>query len=1674
MESNSFAGSARFRSLFSSRLLSPESYDHRSPLEPRAILRPGPRRLPWAAGAWSMSRLPGLPWPLLLLILLFFVSACSGQGPDEDVDGTVVGVLGGVVFKGLVASANVVVKSAGDGSWNKVVGEGQTDVAGTFEIEIGLGRGNLLVEVTGGTYAEEATGDTVGLGPRKLQAWVPSFEVGDDRSRVQVNPVTTLIVAYTKWQMREHGEDFVLAERRASRLLEEHFGGRDWRSTLPANPTTRQDLAFTDEAVMGVLIAGLSWQTLEMAQASGTTSRAVNTMAFLELLSEDLRANGLLDGVGKNGRRLVLHDQPLDSHTLRHSYALAVLRFLQSERNLSSIGLDDIEPLLDAIANSESPLFPGPPNPWHPEPPTIEIEHPSPGSSVRGIIEIAARARDPQQVTDLGFSEPRELRPADPVGRFQPEATIVATLDSSLFVDGPLLISLFAENDRGLRAEKSFELIVANETPMVHIESPAHGAHLRGVEEVSAYAEPSTTTGAAITEMYASAPSHLVDTSGIANRFYASWDTTEEPDGEYIVDLRAVDEHGSEGFARVTVEVSNREPVIMTGRALVAGRPVISASVRALALDEEKDEQEHGYRVLGRARTDTEGRFQLEIEDRNYRGPVSIMVLGGSWVDPLFELTCDIPQYRAVSTYLPAPDYLHEAGEQTTELSIGTWSTLADSLARHYQTRSIDPLQPADAWALAEEMIAGHFSRNDWPRLQGTETLDLTIDGGITFQQRAWLSFGDFGLVWLMANEPPSPFDLLAALANDISTGRFNGVGPSGEGIGQVGGVTLDVETTRMTLAMAIYEFAGDSANLSGIDQSQLTRRSPDRDGKSFLDDLTLDNRDIYWVSGSFFDTSGPVISWSSPFMDGQTFEADVVSVEAEAHAVYEIDSFGFLPTFEGEEPPVDELSTIHDRVRHRFGPSVPPNADDYHVRVGVIATDGIGNVTTDYRQFTRSPPTALIESIKSLPGGEPIAGPVRGLVRLEATGTFGFATESFVLLSPSPVLGAVGEHLGGSGLRLEMDTSALDDSGEREIPDGPLEIRVRHSTIEGRSAEDSVFLVVDNTPPELAIFSDRPADENGVHWYGCQDPTITECAEAPVSIGFEVHDAISGVLEVRLTGWGLPPGGTAYPIQPATVSLHGGCTESPCTGEIMAALGPGTYGLQVSAVDVAGNSSEGESITVTVDTKAPVIEDVSGMFDDEGAVDFVREGGGFAYVLRDDHVPFEISGALTSRAVWRKMEHRLSALDLASAHASNVPVIEIAVSDPGEPRTSVEDLVVEYLHSWSTDDGQSWVFDGGWRAALPAPADPPASHLLPLSLEWLGDALLEGALHRIRFRAVDRGGNQAEAVYELMMSLLPAPVVVEMDQGYPSAGDPESIYPYSFENGNMGDLFGGRSFHEDRLRLGRFVIHQPHEGRIVPVRAEIAAGDVIEMDRVQRRHVRQGEVFEHPCVDVSDLGGFCLYTYLEPDPEQDSPPCLDEWGDPDRHKTYKVYREDGSEQCFHNDVRQLLEGGSTQRHSDHEQQMVIVLDEAGDAVPVESDGSFALGRGTYEAYLTIGAPGERGLFGATASIDGLLVHGVIEETRRVFDSDLQWVRPEDCFAQNGPSVDECMGHGTRHEDLFLYEHELELQAGASDNLVRLDVASGSSNPAVGSWREPDESAIRKLHVHHMTTELEP
>jgi len=264
------------------------------------------------------------------------------------------GSLSGTAVKGPVNGGMMTAYSLTNGVVGPEVTHGTTDASGHFNLSMGGYAGPVMLQLSGGTYTDEATGTTMTMtSGNVMTALVPSMTAGQALSGVQVTPLTAMAQV-----MAQHmaGGMSTANVNAANTAVGNYFMVSDILHDDPMNPLTPGSGtggASQDSINYGMALAAMS----QYAQAEGMSSSS----AMVTAMMSDA-ADGVMDGM-MSGSPVMMGGMsmgmPLPATAGTSGLGNAMSAFTSSAQNHSGVALATMQGLIDKLNGSNGQMMNG-------------------------------------------------------------------------------------------------------------------------------------------------------------------------------------------------------------------------------------------------------------------------------------------------------------------------------------------------------------------------------------------------------------------------------------------------------------------------------------------------------------------------------------------------------------------------------------------------------------------------------------------------------------------------------------------------------------------------------------------------------------------------------------------------------------------------------------------------------------------------------------------------------------------------------------------------------------------------------------------------------------------------------------------------------------------------------------------------------------------------------------------------------------------------------------------------------------------------------------------------------------------------------------------------------------------------------------------------------------------
>ncbi len=302
---------------------------------------------------------------LLMLLFATTLISCGVESTDLPPERPK-GNINGFAIDSAISGGTVSVYSFTNGTRGERLGGGVTNGAGAFSVEIQAESQLVMVEVTGGSYVEEASGVEVRIADGQNLRSLVYYESGQIAS-TNVTPLTHMATALAEYKI-SNGIGVIQAANEAFDVIDTFFKVNS-RGTTSVNIAADNPVdTLNEEARYGFYMAGISHWTAWASRKSGLAPHTNYTsIALAKVLYNDIRYDGLMNGVGSNGANneefKTFASVPLNADEYRLMFTVHAIAVGMSQNNKTQINVadTDIRSQLEEIANTkggQSPLLP--------------------------------------------------------------------------------------------------------------------------------------------------------------------------------------------------------------------------------------------------------------------------------------------------------------------------------------------------------------------------------------------------------------------------------------------------------------------------------------------------------------------------------------------------------------------------------------------------------------------------------------------------------------------------------------------------------------------------------------------------------------------------------------------------------------------------------------------------------------------------------------------------------------------------------------------------------------------------------------------------------------------------------------------------------------------------------------------------------------------------------------------------------------------------------------------------------------------------------------------------------------------------------------------------------------------------------------------------------------------
>lgn len=262
------------------------------------------------------------------------------------------GVVSGRAFMGAMTGGTMTAYSVSNGAVGPTMGTATMDPSGAFTISVGSYSGPMMLQLTGGTFRDEATGTSMAMQAGDvLTAVIPSVAAGASTTGVLVTPLTSMAQAAAQGMSGGMTEANIGA---ANAGVGSYFMVGDILATTPMDPSApgAGTGATQDQRDYGMSIAAIS----QYAASVGMTDSSAMVTALVKDASDGVM-NGMTGTTpismgGMGGGMMGGGGTMMTTTAGTTGLAGALTAFAGSFANRSGVALADMQPLVTQLGTS--------------------------------------------------------------------------------------------------------------------------------------------------------------------------------------------------------------------------------------------------------------------------------------------------------------------------------------------------------------------------------------------------------------------------------------------------------------------------------------------------------------------------------------------------------------------------------------------------------------------------------------------------------------------------------------------------------------------------------------------------------------------------------------------------------------------------------------------------------------------------------------------------------------------------------------------------------------------------------------------------------------------------------------------------------------------------------------------------------------------------------------------------------------------------------------------------------------------------------------------------------------------------------------------------------------------------------------------------------------------------
>jgi hypothetical protein len=292
----------------------------------------------------------------LLIGSMSLLYGCGGGGSSATTPGGTTGANGmvsGTAVKGPISGGTVTAYAITNGTMGMQLASGTTDSQGHFNISIGDYAGSIMLQMSDGTYVDEATGVTVSMAPGDVMtAVMTTLSTGSTVTGIQITPLTSMAQAMANNMAGGMMDANITA---ANTAIGNYFIVNDILHTPPMNPLVSGSSGTATQGMKnyGMAIAAMSQSAKDMGMAASSSM----VTAMMNDASDGVM-NGLMGSTPIMMGGMMAGSSMMTTTAGTSGLATEMATFMTSTLNKSGVTAGDMTALMNKLTTSATGTIP--------------------------------------------------------------------------------------------------------------------------------------------------------------------------------------------------------------------------------------------------------------------------------------------------------------------------------------------------------------------------------------------------------------------------------------------------------------------------------------------------------------------------------------------------------------------------------------------------------------------------------------------------------------------------------------------------------------------------------------------------------------------------------------------------------------------------------------------------------------------------------------------------------------------------------------------------------------------------------------------------------------------------------------------------------------------------------------------------------------------------------------------------------------------------------------------------------------------------------------------------------------------------------------------------------------------------------------------------------------------